>query len=55
VRAQSQVSTVEAKTAPTEYYRQDYQPVPMSRTGQGHLYELSTQPQEMYGVETAKK
>lgn len=54
-RAQAQGLNVEPKTAPTEYYRQEYQPVPPSELGQDYTYELPAQPQEMSGVEAAKK
>lgn len=54
-RVQPQVSSVEPRPAPTEYYRQDYQPVPLLGLGKGYSYELSAQPQDMSGVETAKR
>ncbi|KAF9695982.1 hypothetical protein EKO04_006043 [Ascochyta lentis] len=54
-RAYPQERNVEPKTAATEYYRQDYQPVPPSELEQHHTYELPTQPQEMDGVEPTKQ
>jgi hypothetical protein len=54
-RAHTQELNVEPKAATTEYYRQDYQPVPPSELEQHHTYELPAQPHEMAGVELVKK
>lgn len=54
-RARPQDLSVEPKATPTEYYGQEYQPVPPSELDQRYTYELPTQPQELSGVEAAKK
>jgi hypothetical protein len=53
-RVYPQEMTVEPKTATSDHYRQDYQPVPPSELDQHHTYELPTQPQELAGTVPAK-
>jgi hypothetical protein len=53
--AQPQEVHVEPKTAPIEYYRQDYQAVAPAELDQHHAYELPSQPQELAGAEIVKK
>jgi hypothetical protein len=54
-RAYAQEVAVEPKAAPTEYYRQDYQPVPPTELDHHRTYELPAQPQELGGGEAVKK
>ncbi|KAH6615005.1 hypothetical protein C7974DRAFT_379896 [Boeremia exigua] len=54
-RSLPQGTDTEPKATPTEYYRQNYQPVPPSELGQHPTYELPAQPQELSGVEAANK
>lgn len=54
-RPYPQEMNVEPKIAATEYYRQDYQPVPPTELEQHHTYELPAQPQEMAGTIPAKR
>lgn len=54
-RAYPQEVVVESKAAPTEYYRQDHQPVPPTELEHQRTYELPAQPQELAGGETVKK
>ncbi|KZM22783.1 hypothetical protein ST47_g6047 [Ascochyta rabiei] len=55
LRIPSRIQDLEPKNVATEYYRQDYQPVPPSELEQHQTYELPAQPQEMEGVEHAKR
>jgi hypothetical protein len=54
-RAYPQEVVVESKAAPTEYYRQDHQPVPPTELEHQRTYELPAQPQELAGGEAVKK
>lgn len=54
-RAYPQELHVEPKGPATEYYRQDYQPVPPTELEQHDTYEMPTQPHELSGMETGKR